>query len=503
MDERDVGGEQVPESLRRTTFRGAKLGFAGYVLSNAITFGAYIVLARLITPSDFGRYAAASVLVGIGALFAESGMMSAIIQRSDRVQEAAATAFYALLVSGVLLTLVTAALAPALGAFFATSNITGLAAALSGLMLLRALTIVPDALLQRRFSFARRVAVDPLGAAMFAAASITACANGAGPWGLVAGAYASMLAQVTFAWAFARFRPHPKLASIAMWRELTAFARHVLGSEILARVANQLDTLMLGKFSGSAPLGQYRNGLRLAQQPANTFISVAAYVLLPALARIAHERERLASVGQRILNLVAVGAIPISFALLPLGEPAAILLLGHRWRTAGHVIAALFPIVWAGSTISACSEIFKAVARPRLLMEMWFVNLCAMVVLMPLTAAVFGAVGVAAGVSASQLVTMAYALQRVSPLIAIGARDVAHAITGPIAAGALMAGAMLAFGAATDPLTHPTATAWLLTLVQVLVGVVSYALVLLAIDGPRRHAARTALGTLKARLRSA
>ena len=502
MDDRDVAdeqGQQPAPSLRRTTFRGAKLGFAGYALSNGITFGAYLVLARLITPEDFGRYAAASVVVGIGALFAESGMMSAIIQRHDRVEEAASTAFFSLALSGVLLTLAALALAPVLGAFFASSNITSLAAALSGLMLLRALTIVPDALLQRRFSFARRVAVDPLGAACFAAASIIACTNGAGAWGLVAGAYASMLIQVVSAWAFARFRPQLRLASIAMWRELAAFARHVLSSEILLRVGGQLDTLTLGKFAGAAPLGQYRNGLRLAQQPANTFVSVAAYVLLPALARMAHDAKRLASAAERILRVVAVAATPVSFALLPLGEPGAVLLLGPSWRQAGHVIAALFPIVWAVSTSSACSEVFKAVGQPRILVSTWLVNLCAMAVLMPLTAATLGAVGVAAGVSASQLLAAVYALWRVTPIIGTDARGLARAIAGPVVAGSVMAIAMFAFGAATDPLDHALAVAWLLTGVEVLVGAVAYAIALLAVDRTRRRAAGASLSSLRAR----
>jgi O-antigen/teichoic acid export membrane protein len=502
VDDRDIADEQREQtapSLRRTAFRGAKLGFAGYALSNLITFGAYLVLARLIAPTDFGHYAAASVVVGVGALFAESGMMSAIIQRPDRVEEAASTAFYSLLLGGVLLTLASLALAPVLGAFFHSGVVTGLAAALSAVMLLRAFTVVPDALLQRRFSFVRRVAVDPLGAAGFALASIIACANGAGPWGLVAGAYASMLTQVTSAWAFVRFRPHLRLASIPMWRELTAFGRHVLGSEILSRAGSQLDTLMLGRFAGAASLGQYRNGLRLAQQPANTFVSVAAYVLLPALARLAADAERLAWAAHRILRLVAVAAIPISFALLPLGEPGAVLLLGHSWKPAGHVIAALFPIVWAGSTISACSEMFKAVGRPRILVGTWLVNLCAMAVLMPITAITLGSVGVAAGLSASQLLTAGYALWRVSPLIDMDARAQVRAAAGPVLAGAVMAAAMFGFSAAANPLDHALVVAWAFTAVEVLVGVVVYCLVLLSVDRPRRRSALASLCSIRAR----
>jgi len=192
-----IGGQGHPKpppppSLRRITVRGAKLAFSGYILSQLGLFGVYVVLARLISPREFGVYAAASVVTGVGSLFAESGMMSALIRRADRIDEAASTAFYSLLLGGVLLSASALALAPAVGLFFGSARVEALSAALSGLLLLRALTVVPDALLQRRFSYARRVAVDPLGALAFAAASIISCANGAGGWGLVAGAYASM-----------------------------------------------------------------------------------------------------------------------------------------------------------------------------------------------------------------------------------------------------------------------------------------------------------------------
>lgn len=494
---------EPPSSLRRTTVRGAQLAFAGYVLSQGIMFGIFVVLARLVTPRDFGRYAAASVVVGVGTLFAESGMMSALIQREGRMDEAASTAFFSLLIGGTLLSLAALASAPLLGVIFAGDHITGLAAALSAGMLLRALTVVPDALLQRRFSFARRVAVDPLGSAAFAVASIIPAAYGAGAWALIAGSYASLIAQVISSWGFARFRPRRKLASIAMWRELASFARHVLGSEVLNRVASQLDAVMLGRFAGAAPLGQYRNGLRLAQQPFEALVSVGAYVLLPALARMAGERERLAAAARGVLRIVTAVMLPISVSLLVLGEPAAVLLLGHHWRQAGHVIAALCGLIWAGSMISVCSEVFKAVGRPQNLVRMWFVSLCSLAVLVTVTAITLGPVGVGAAVSATQLLTAAYALSMAAPLIDLSWRQLAADIAAPAAASTIAVLAMLAFNVGLDPLGHAALGKWALTVAEVLLGAGAYGAVLLALDRSRRGATRDYLVRLRARRSSA
>ena len=94
---------EAPESLTRTTVRGISLAGAGYIVSQALNFLAYLVLVRLLTPRDFGLYAAGTLITGIGGLFAESGMLAALIKREDRLDEAASTAFAWLLVCGVAL----------------------------------------------------------------------------------------------------------------------------------------------------------------------------------------------------------------------------------------------------------------------------------------------------------------------------------------------------------------------------------------------------------------
>src|SRR5258706_11587897 len=88
------GGEagdpnDVPDSLARTTMRGAQLAGLGWVASQGLLFATYLVLARLISPSDFGRYAAGTLITGFGGLFAEGGMMAALISRRDGLDEAA------------------------------------------------------------------------------------------------------------------------------------------------------------------------------------------------------------------------------------------------------------------------------------------------------------------------------------------------------------------------------------------------------------------------------
>jgi PST family polysaccharide transporter len=444
------------------------------------------VLARLATPTDFGQFAAATVVVGVGNLLGESGMMAALINRRDRIDEAASTAFFALLAGGLLLTLGALALSPLVGLYYHSSRVGLLSAALSASVLVRLLTIVPDSLLQRRMSFARRVAVDPLGSIGFAAVAIVACAGGAGAWGLVAGMYASLVVQVIFAWGFARKRPRWREASRGMWRELSSFGRPVLGSEVLRFIASQLDAITLGKFAGTAALGQYRNGLRLAQQPANAFVDVGAYVLLPVLARMSGQADRLTEAVKRVFGLTAAMALPISVAMIPLGVPIAVLSLGHRWRPAGHVIAGLSFLLVGIASSSVAVEAIKAIGRPQLLVRMSSVYLTLTAVCVTAGAIWFGATGVAIGVSLSACLSAVFNLAVLTGQLDLSRRELLGACAGPAVAAAVMLAAMLPLGSALDPASRSELAGIAATCAEAVVGVIVYLAVLLIVDRPRR-----------------
>src|SRR5690348_4684574 len=112
-----MSAPETPPGLTRTVVRGVGLAGAGFFVTQVLTFGSYLALARVATPQDFGRFAAGSIVVGVGLLFSESGMQSAVIQRRDRIEEAASTAFVATVIGGLLLGLIGLAASPLVGYF--------------------------------------------------------------------------------------------------------------------------------------------------------------------------------------------------------------------------------------------------------------------------------------------------------------------------------------------------------------------------------------------------
>ena len=370
----------------------------GYALAQGLNLVVYLVLARLLTPEEFGIYAAGTILLGFMGVVGESGVTSALIHRKDRIEEAMSTGTAATLAGGFALSLVALALSPAIGALFDNPKTGEIAAVMSGIVLLQVLTSVPSAILQRAFSFRRRMIIEPAQVIVFGAVTIIAAAKGMGVWALVVGQYAGVLIDTTLSWALVTFRPRLRSVSISMWRELASYGRHIFGGALALRIGEQSDTAIVGKFLGEAPLGQFRYAFRLALTPFQMLLSAAAYVLFPAFARITAERGRFQAAFVRSLRWMCVLGFPAGLILIPLGVPLAVLLFGDVWREAGYAAMGMGIYTGVMSLNAMASEGLKADGRPDLVARMNVIGasatIVAMLALLPL-----GLTGVAVGVS--------------------------------------------------------------------------------------------------------
>jgi O-antigen/teichoic acid export membrane protein len=425
------------EGLTGTVVRGTALAGAGYALSQALTLAAYLVLARLVTPAEFGQFTAGMVLVALADLYTDSGMMSALVYRRDRVNEAAATAVIATVIGGFVVSLALLALAPLIGFFFGSATIAGVAMAASGISLVRATGVVPDALLQRRFSFLRRTVVEPAAVIGFGVTGVVLTANGFGVWGLVIAQYASVVIKAVLSWGLVRWRPQLRLASYAMWRELISYGRHTIAASTVIRVGEEIPVLLLGRFTGAASLGQFRYGRRIAALPLAMLMAAASYVLFPAFARIATERERFQASVLRALRWMAILALGGGLIMIPLGEPLTTLAFGSVWADAGKAAMALGVFTAARGVSSLVVETLKADGRPDVVTRMNIIEVvvgsAAMIALLPL-----GLVGVCIGISIGAVVRAAYAFNRAHAVVGLPLAKMLSAIRAPLLASLAM-----------------------------------------------------------------
>lgn len=475
-------------ALAGTVVRGAGIAAVGHGGAQGLTLIAYIVLARLLSPSDFGEFAAASILLSAGSLLAESGMLSAVIHRRDRVDEAASTAVIATVSGGFALGLIAAASAPLLGLYFDSSTITAMAAAISGILVLRSIPVVPDALLQRRFSIVRRVVTEPVGVIAFGVSATIAAVNDLGPWALVIGYYALASTEAIITWAVVRWKPRLDQVSYGMWRELVSYGRHVLGGTAILRLGELVPVFLLGRFTGTAALGQYRYAARISAAPFGAILATGSWLLFPAFARISHQAERFRASFLRALHATSALGMPAGLILIPLGVPIAVLVFGPVWRDAGEASAALCLLTGAASLTSVSTEAFKGVGRPELLVRTHsfsvVVGATAMIALLP-----YGLTGVAAGVSIGAVAGALYSVTKTRSVIGTTGRELVAEIWPSAIAAVLMAGVVWSAENRIDAESHGTGLGLLLLTAELLLAAAVYLSVLLSISPRARDEA--------------
>lgn len=491
---------EPPGDLTSTVVRGVSLAAGGYIAAQVLNLGFYVALARLLEPAEFGEFAAATVLVGFTLLLTESGMASAVIQRRDRVDEAASTAAVATFVSGTAFSLLALVTAPVVGAFFDSSTVTALAAASSGTIFLRTVGSIPDALLQRRFSFLRRLVIEPAGVVAFGIAAVIAASQDMGPWSLVIGQYAGFAIDVILGWALVRWRPRLALISFSMWRDLVGYGRHVLIATAILQAGGQGSTLIIGRALGTGPLGQFRYALRLAAAPFQVLLAGAAYVLFPAFSRIAEDARRLEGAFLRSLRWIAVMSFPAGLVFVPLGVPLAVIVFGETWRPAGEALVAmcLFP---AGSMLSSvASEALKAIGRPSLLTRMHTVTSAAAIVGM-LALVPAGLTAASAGLSIGAMAGGAYAMVLMRDAAGVPIRSILAEVVPPAIAAVVAALALLPLEAfVVDAESHGTAAGAGLLVAEACAGAALYLAALAALAPATARELSQGAGTLLRRV---
>ena len=233
------------------------------------------------------------------------------------------------------------AAAPLLGMFFSSEMVGLVCAATCGTLLIHSLVNVPEALLQRRFNFKRRLIVDPLTAGTFAVVTVALAFAGFGVWGMVIGLYASQLATLISCWVMCKWRPGKTRPSYRIWRELAGFSFPLIVSNLTDKSRELVQSTLIGRGLGEGGAGQYRYGRRIGVLPGTAIIQVASYVLFPAFSRIASDAKRFHDGFLRSLRALWIATIPFSAVLIALGQPMIVVLLGEQWRPAGLFVAAM------------------------------------------------------------------------------------------------------------------------------------------------------------------
>lgn len=292
------------------------------------------ILARLLTPDEFGIVGAALIAAGLIGTVANHGLLLTVVQRLDLEQRHRDTAFVMAAVGGVAAAIVMLILAPWVESVFGIEGVAEVLRALSLMPLMDSLAMMSNAVLQRNLEFSYLARIQIVSYVLgYAVVGIAAAVAGAGAWALVYGA----LGQVFISMLLQMVKAPPSWPRQVRWDALTDLVRVSFGFSLGAVAfftSQRVDDFGVGRWLGSEALGLYGRAYQLMSEPADKVGQVLAQVLFPAMSKIQSQTARLANAAITGAGLVALVMLPASLAAAILAEEVILVLLGGQWTEA-------------------------------------------------------------------------------------------------------------------------------------------------------------------------
>jgi PST family polysaccharide transporter len=329
-----------------------------------LTFTSAAVLARLLSPKEFGLVGMVLGVTGLVGIFKELGLSTATVQRETITQQQVSNLFWINVVVSAVLAIASIGLAPLMAWFYRDSRVAGIMLALSLTFLLTGSTVQHQALLTRQMRFRALAIIDVTSILVGFSTACCLAWLGFAYWALVAQQLANAATSLLLTWFTSRWRPSlPRLNSGV--RPLVNFGAHLTVADLIGRLSLNSDNILIGRFFGAAPLGLYTRANVLLARPLEQVLTPISGVLIPVLSRLQSDPQRYRRTFMRAYDLLALVTLPFAAMCLALARPLVLVILGPKWAEVIPLFSA-FALVAISSPLSAViSWLFESQGRGR------------------------------------------------------------------------------------------------------------------------------------------
>lgn len=340
----------MASSLAQDAARGAFFTLSAQAARVLLQLLSVVILARLLTPHDYGMLAIVLVVVGLGEIFRDFGLTSASIQAPVLSREQRDNLFWINAAIGACLAIAMLLVALPLGMLTGLPELVGMAQWLSLTFLLNGLATQHRASLMRDLRLRAIAIADVAASAIALAAAVGSAMLGAGFWALVIQQLVTGLVALVVVVVAGRWRPR-RYSRAHSVRSMVRFGGSLVAANLIQYAAAQIDTVVVGLRFGTASLGIYNRSYQLIMTPLNQVRSPLQSVALPVLARVQQDQPRFETyVTAAQLALGYLIGIPIAI-VAGLAHPVVAIMLGDGWIEAAPILR-MFAIAGLLTTIS-------------------------------------------------------------------------------------------------------------------------------------------------------
>lgn len=327
----------MAEGLKEKTVKGLGWSLVDNLAGSGITFIVGLVLARLLSPEEFGVIGILMIFIAISNSIIDSGFSNALIRKPVATEDDYNTAFYINLMLGVVMYLVMFVSAPGISVFFKSPIVAPTLRVLSIVLILNAFGIIQRTLLVRKVDFKSQAVISLAASIISGVVGIGMALSGYGVWSLVGQQLSRQLVNTLLLWGFSHWRP-ARLFSTASFHELFGFGSKLLISGLIDTIYNNIYQFVIGKFFSKADLGQYTRAQQFQTIFSSNLTAVIQRVSYPVLSSIQDEGERLKMAYQKVMvHSIAISSICL-LGLAAIAQPLIVTLIGEKWMPAVEML---------------------------------------------------------------------------------------------------------------------------------------------------------------------
>lgn len=357
------------QDLKKRSIQGGLIILVAQGIKFIVKFGSGIVVARLLTPADFGMLAMVSPILGFLGTFNDLGFGQAIVQSHKIGDHQLSALFWRNILISIGLALLLGLIAPVAAKLYHEPRVTALLIAMGILLVIGTLGLVPNALLKRKMLFGPISFIDIGSLVTGTAVTIAAAALGLRYWSLVIGQVATSLTSVTLALLLAKWLPTFRLRADNIG-QFMRFGANLTLVNIATYFSMTADNMIVGAVSGKVQLGLYDRSYTLTIAPLSQLLAPINQLSVPLLSRLQHKPELYKTSYSNMLRMALTLTMPAMLFCVVLATNLVPLMLGPIWTPAasifqwvcfGGLVAPLFSSTgWIFTTQNRTGEQVKA-----------------------------------------------------------------------------------------------------------------------------------------------
>jgi O-antigen/teichoic acid export membrane protein len=324
--------------LKARTISGAFVTIVAQGAQFVLSLGSIMILARLLTPKDFGLFAMVTTLIGYLRVFKDAGLSTATVQREGITNAQVSNLFWINVGISGAATLLLAASSPVVAWFYRDPRLVGITLILSSTLLLNGVIVQHTALLNRQMRF-RAIAVIQISSMLIGfAVGIGMALLGYNYWALVFSNLITVAAAVPLTWFAIPWRPQAPSRRSGI-RPLLNFGANLATGGFIYSLARGTDAMLIGRFYGPGALGLYTRAAALLNRPMEQFLSPMNSVFVPVFSRVEPRPERYRRTFLQVYEAMVLGSAFLTGLLFALARPLTFVVLGPKWEQAAFIFA--------------------------------------------------------------------------------------------------------------------------------------------------------------------